>query len=153
MGSTTRHGPGSDNGSTSAAAVSTPTAARIDAPQVSPVSSQGSVAPKSSNGSQANPMSVPSSGTLGMTGADWEEGGVRGVQIVDVFNSGSAQLAGLHKGDVIREINGKSIGSTQDMQGALAAMGPGTRVSIGYLIKTNLGWMPKETTAILATLE
>lgn len=87
--------------------------------------------------------------SLGISGADWEEGGVRGVAIMDVFNNGSAQLAGLHRGDVIVQINGKPVGSVQDLASVLNPMGPGTRVDIDYLIKTNLGWMPKETAAIL----
>jgi hypothetical protein len=138
------------NSTTAAAVTSTPTSApRIDPPQVS----SGSVAPENTVSPQGQVTSAPSSGTLGVTGADWGEGGVRGVQIVDISENGSGHLADLHKGDVLTDINGKRIGSMQELQNVLAPMGPGTRVSIGYLIKTNLGWMPKETVAILAKMD
>jgi PDZ domain len=139
-----------DSGTTSAVASTPVAAARIAPPQVSPISPPGGGAPENRSSSQVTGNSVPPSGILGVAGADWQEGGVRGVQIVDVFENGSGQLARLHKGDVITHINDKSVGSTQDLENVLSTLGPGTRVSISYLIKTNLGWMPKETAAILA---
>ena len=90
---------------------------------------------------------------MGITGADWDQGGIRGVQIVDVFNNGSAHFAGLHKGDIITQINGHDIRSAQFLVRALASMEPGTRVRVGYLVKTDLVWMPRETVAILAKME
>ena len=134
------------------APASSPTsAARLDLPQASPVSSLGSAAPV--NTPQMKETPIPPTGSLGVTGADWGEGGVRGVEIVNVSDNSSAQLAGSHKGDVITDINGKSVSSARDLASVLAPMGPGTRVSIGYFIKTNLGWMPKETAAILAKMD
>ncbi len=143
------NGDRKDSSTVSATIVSTPVAAaRLNPPQLSPVSADRGLGPKDAN--SVGQSSVPPGGVFGMSGTDWEQGGVRGVEIVDVFDNGSAQLAGLRRGDVIREINDKAVGSTQELQSVLAPMEPGTRVSIGYLIKTNLGWMPKETAAILA---
>ena len=66
------------------------------------------------------------SAVLGLSGTDWVENGATGVEILQVFDDSSAQLAGL----------------TQ--------LEPGTQVSIAYLYRSNLGWMPKETIAILS---
>lgn len=95
-------------------------------------------------------VKAPSAGTLGFVGTDWEEGEARGVQINDISDNGSAALAGLQKGDVITELNGKKIRSAQEFTSAVEQIEPGSKVRIVYLLKTNLGWMPKETTAILA---
>ena len=95
-------------------------------------------------------LKSPSAGTLGLVGSDWEEGEVSGVQINEISDDGSVALAGLHKGDVITEVNGKKLRSTQDLSSLLGQIEPGSKVSIVYLVKTNLGWMPKETSAILA---
>ena len=47
-------------------------------------------------------------------------------------------------------INGRRIGSTDDLVAVLAQNGPGSKVILGYRYKSNLGWMPKETLIILA---
>jgi hypothetical protein len=88
-------------------------------------------------------------GVLGVGGADWEQGDSRGVEIVEVADNSAAQLAGLRKGYVITDVNGTHIRSTQDLANVLAQTEPGTRVSIAYLSKSGLGWMPQETVAIL----
>jgi hypothetical protein len=140
-----------EKNNTEAAVASMPSSApSVVPPQVATTSRQGSLSAEPENASQVNETSVPLRGTLGVTGADWEQGGVHGVEIVDVFANGSAQLAGLRKGDVITQIDGKTVTSVQDLASILSQMGPGTRVSIDYLLKTNLGWMPKDTAAILA---
>jgi S1-C subfamily serine protease len=90
---------------------------------------------------------------LGITAANWDQGGIRGVLFVDVFNNGSAHLAGSHKGDIITQVNGRDITSAQFLVRVLASMEPGTTVKIGYLVKTDLVWMPRETVAILAKME
>jgi membrane-associated protease RseP (regulator of RpoE activity) len=102
------------------------------------------------------PASVPAGvtgtsqgGVLGLSGEDWEQGGVRGVEIMEVADDSSSQLAGLRKGYVITDVNGVHVRSAQELGSLLAQMDPGTRVSIGYLFKSNLGWMPQETVAIL----
>jgi len=102
------------------------------------------------NPAPSNSRKTSSGSTLGLVGADWEEGGVRGVQISDVSEGGSAALAGLHKGDVIVEVNGQKVASAQDLSSLTGQMEPGGKVSIAYFVRTNLGWMPKETSAILA---
>jgi S1-C subfamily serine protease len=71
------------------------------------------------------------------------------VKILEVDDNSAAALAGLHAGFVITEIDGEQIGSTEDLAAALAPRGPGTRVYVTYLVRTNLGWMAKQTTVIL----
>jgi len=85
--------------------------------------------------------------TLGISGAHWEEGGVQGLQILEAPANSAAAAAGLHQGDVIAQVNSKSVASSIDLANALADFQPGTSVKIVYFIKTNLGWMPKETVA------
>ena len=96
---------------------------------------------------------APSAGTLGLIGADWEEGETRGVKINEISDNGSLSLAGLHKGDVITELNGKKLGSAQELNSIIGQIEPGSKVSIVYLVKTNLGWIAKETSAIIAKRE
>jgi hypothetical protein len=99
----------------------------------------------------SNPqVEASSGGTLGLVGVDWKEGEARGVQINEISDDGSVALAGLHEGDVITEVNGKKLRSTQDLSSLLAQIEPGSKVNIVYLVKANLGWMPKETSAIVA---
>ena len=89
-------------------------------------------------------------GVLGISGANWEQGGVGGVEILQVSRDSSAGLAGLHVGDVITDVNGKHVSSIQELGDMLAELDAGTKISIGYLIKSQLGWMPKEAVVILA---
>jgi hypothetical protein len=99
----------------------------------------------------ANPQTkTPSRGTLGIVASDWEQSGFMGVEITDISEDGSAALAGLHKGNVITEVNGKKLSSVQDLSSLMGQIEPGTKVSIVYLVRTNLGWMPNEAFAILA---
>jgi len=46
---------------------------------------------------------------------------VKGVVISDVDESGAAAAAGLREGDVIQQINGKPVGTAEDVRGALNA--------------------------------
>lgn len=46
------------------------------------------------------------SGVLGVSGANWMEGGVTGVEIMDVAPGSPAEIAGLHVRDVITDITG-----------------------------------------------
>ena len=89
-------------------------------------------------------------GALGISGANWEQGGIGGVEIIQVSRDSSAGLAGLHVGDVITDVNGKHVGSIQELSDLLAQLDAGTKVSVGYIIKTQLGWMPKDAVVILA---
>jgi PDZ domain len=89
-------------------------------------------------------------GVLGISGANWQQADSMGVEIVGVAPDSAAQLAGLHRGNVIMKVNGRPIHSTQELAAALSENGPGARITIVYLVNTNLGWMPEETAAILA---
>lgn len=103
------------------------------------------------NPNSPNPSVKDLSGaSLGVVGTDWQESEFTGIQITDISEHGSAAQAGLHSGDVITELNGKRLHSTQELSSVLGQIEPGSKVSISYLVKTNLGWMPKETSAILA---
>ena len=84
----------------------------------------------------------------GFSGVDWSYSGFRGVEVLRVSKQSAAENAGLHAGDVIRTVNGKSIGSTQELAATVAQIEAGSTVSIGYMVKTQLGWMPKETTLV-----
>jgi predicted metalloprotease with PDZ domain len=84
------------------------------------------------------------------TRSDWEQDGVRAVEIVSVSESSSAQLAGLRRGYVITQVNGVKVRSTQELDNVLARLQPGSRVSIGYFFRSNLGWMPTEAVVILS---
>jgi S1-C subfamily serine protease len=86
---------------------------------------------------------------LGVLGSDWQEQGVKGVEIVNVLDGSSANVARLQKGEIITNVNGNRIASTDDLASLLSQMEPGTRVTIGYLYKSNLGWMPVSAVAIL----
>jgi S1-C subfamily serine protease len=61
-----------------------------------------------------------------------------------------AEIAGLHVHEVITDVNGKKIRSTDDLADVLGQNGPGSKITVGYIFKSNLGWMPKETLIILA---
>jgi len=89
-------------------------------------------------------------GTLGISGADWEQGGVKGVQVLEVSQDSSAALAGLHVGYVITQVNGKRVRSIQELADVLTGLDAGAKTSIVYLVSTNLGWMPSEAVVILA---
>jgi membrane-associated protease RseP (regulator of RpoE activity) len=97
-----------------------------------------------------HPVKALSGGTLGVVASDWRQGDFRAVEIIDISEDGSAALVGLRKGDVITEVNGKKLESAQELNSVVGQMEPGSKVNIVYLVKTNLGWVPKETSAILA---
>jgi hypothetical protein len=88
-------------------------------------------------------------GVLGVLCRNWTEGDFRGVEIVDVIPASSAELAGLQKRNVITDINGSRIQSMNDMTMLVNGLPPGSRISIGYLYKSNIGWMPQSAVAIL----
>jgi hypothetical protein len=91
-----------------------------------------------------------SHGCLGILGSDWQEQGAMGVEIVKVLEGSSAEIAGLHQGEVITDVNGVNVHSTQDLSNILSKMEPGTRVNVSYLYKSNIGWMPQAAVAILS---
>jgi len=89
-------------------------------------------------------------GVLGVAGENWSESGMAGVKILEVAENSSAASAGLHIGNVITEMDGSPIHTTDDLAAALTQRGPGSRVNVTYLFRTNLGWMAKQTSLILA---
>ncbi len=100
--------------------------------------------------SQSSPGPVASkAGVLGVVGETWTQDEFGGVRIEDVAERSAAQIAGLRIGYVITEINGKRIVSTEDLAAELAKHGPGERIHVVYLVKTNLGWMPDKASVIL----
>ncbi|SRR6266550_2591583 len=100
--------------------------------------------------SPAGGSSASKAGVLGVAGENWSEGGMAGVKILEVAENSSAASAGLHMGNVITEMDGSPIHTTDDLAAALTQRGPGSRVNVTYLFRTNLGWMAKQTSLILA---
>jgi len=94
--------------------------------------------------------SAPIPGGLGISGANWVENDFKGVEIIGVSPRSPAEIAGLHAHDVITEVDGQRIQTTEDLAKVLSQLAAGTQISLGYILKTNLGWMPKETTIILS---
>ena len=76
---------------------------------------------------------------LGASGTNWEQGGVRGVEILGIAPDSAAEVSGLHTGDVITDVNGRKIRSTQDLAGVLVQNGPGRRISVGLYVQEQLG--------------
>jgi hypothetical protein len=64
-----------------------------------------------------------------------------GAEIARIAPDSAAEAAGFHVGDVIRSVNGKRVRSTADFETALATQAPGSKIALGYLFHTNLGWM------------
>jgi hypothetical protein len=95
----------------------------------------------------------PKPGVLGVFGENWSQDSFGGVRIIEIAENSAADLAGLRVGYVITEIDGKRILSTNDLTAELAKHSPGTRITIVYLVHTNLGWMPQKASAILAIAE
>jgi len=120
-------------------------------PETAPQNPPEKPAPAKSTSSHTalRETSPSKAGVLGISGENWADGGMQGVRITEVSTGSSAELAGLRGGFVITELDARRIASTDDLAAALAQRGPGTRVHVTYLIRTNLGWMPKETTVIL----
>jgi hypothetical protein len=110
--------------------------------------------PAKSESASTLPMAVtiqtPKAGVLGVTGANWSERGASGVEILDIALDSPADIAGLHVHEVITDVNGRRIRSTQDLAAMLAQNEPGSKITLGYIFRSNLGWMPKEEVIILA---
>ena len=75
---------------------------------------------------------------LGIGLGDWAEGAVEGLSVVSVSPGGPAEQSGLRSGDMLTTINGESLAadsgqeSYERLREALAAVKPGSDVSIGY---------------------
>jgi hypothetical protein len=112
-----------------------------------PVSAPITTSPTSDTASSNSSGERP--GILGVSGANWSEAGFAGIEIVDIMAGSAAEHAGLHPGYVITDLNGKNIRSTEELAAALAENGPGSQVIIGYIFRSNLGWMPGTTSVVL----
>lgn len=111
---------------------------------------KGSTVKTPTGHSSGGDPSPSKAGVLGVAGENWAESGISGVKILEVAENSSAASAGLRVGNVITELDGALIHTTDDLAGALAQRGPGSRVNLTYLFRTNLGWMAKQTSLILA---
>ena len=67
---------------------------------------------------------------LGLEIQDLEEG--KGVKILDVDEETPAAKAGLQKGDVISEVDGKPIGSVDDLKSKVKDLKEGESIKITY---------------------
>ncbi len=74
---------------------------------------------------------------LGVTTAGTDQGDLgsttTGVELQDVEAGGPAARAGLRAGDVITELNGFQVTTTDGLIAAIHYYAPGTKVTIGYL--------------------
>ena len=66
-------------------------------------------------------------------GNDVELGTVTGVYIEKIYDTSAAEEAGLEKGDVITEFDGKKVSKMSELQEAIAQHRPGDKVTIKYL--------------------
>lgn len=64
---------------------------------------------------------------------DKDYGTLDGVYVSDVVDGGGAIAAGLKKGDIITEINGKRIKTMAELQETIAQYSPGDKVSVSYI--------------------
>lgn len=106
---------------------------------------------QSASTSDSSRHSLERRGVLGIEGADWEQGDARGVEVIDVSPDSAAEIAGLKKGNVITNVNGVRVRSNQELAEILGQLEPGSRVSISYIFKSNLGWMPAADTVAILT--
>jgi len=61
------------------------------------------------------------------------QGDVAGAQVSEVRSGAPAASAGLQAGDVITSVDGKSVGSVQELQSAIDTRKPGDSVRLGYV--------------------
>jgi hypothetical protein len=118
-------------------------------PQVGEVSERAPLSAPDTPEAPANTTPTSGPGILGVSGANWNQQGFAGVEIVDIMAGSAAADAGLHPGYVITDLNGKHLHSTEELAAALAENGPGSQVSIDYIFKSNLGWMPGSASVVL----
>lgn len=68
-----------------------------------------------------------------------------GIMVVDVVEGSPAQMAGLEKGNIIAEVDGKPIGGTYDLYSIIRSHKPGDEITITYVSEGKTS----ETRAIL----
>ncbi len=88
--------------------------------------------------------SVPSLGLTTATRANM------GAQITEVTSGGVAERAYLHVGDVINAVDGRPVKTTMELAAALSNRTPGSKIRIGYMLSTGLGYFTKEVIVIPA---
>lgn len=82
---------------------------------------------------------------LGLSASEAESGGA---QVRKVVPGSLAAFAGLHAGDVINSIDGKSVRTPMELAAQLSEHKPGDKIKIGYLVN---GYWQGETVVILPT--
>ncbi len=75
----------------------------------------------------------------------------KGVIVADVVKQGPAEQAGLKRGDIIQTLDGKDIENAGELSRRIAALKPGTEVSLGLIrngkplaVKVKLGTLPSK---------
>jgi S1-C subfamily serine protease len=61
-----------------------------------------------------------------------------GAEISEIASGSVADHAGLHVGDVINSIDGKAIGTPARLEAELSNRVPGTKIRVGYMVRTSL---------------
>jgi hypothetical protein len=69
---------------------------------------------------------------LGIRVATYENGGA---QIVEIAPGRPAALAAMHVGDVINELDGKTVRNAMELIAALKDQAPGAKIKLGYLLR------------------
>lgn len=133
------------------APASVPTPA--SAPELPPLGGVNSTATNNADSDEsASQAEVTTSGVLGISGANWMEDRVRGVEILEVAPDSAAEAADLRTGYVITGISGRHIHSTEDLATILSQSSPGSTVLVEYLFPSNLGWLPSHAYVVLTNL-
>jgi membrane-associated protease RseP (regulator of RpoE activity) len=83
-------------------------------------------------------MSVPSLGLFVKTRLGL------GAEVTGVARGSAAERSGLQVGNIITQIDGKKVQTIRDVSTALENRAPGSEVRLGWIFRTNLGWMPAE---------
>jgi len=82
--------------------------------------------------------------SFGLVARTSEDAQIPGAEILYVTPDSPAEAAGLQAGYVIDKVNGKRLKNIIDFNRELAERESKTRVRIGYMFRTNLGWMGAE---------
>lgn len=72
-----------------------------------------------------------------------------GIYITQVFDHTPAKEAGIHKGDILLEIDGYTVGKMSDLTEVLSYYKVGDKVAAKLMTRTNDGYQPYETTVTL----
>lgn len=72
-----------------------------------------------------------------------------GIYITQVFDHTPAKDAGIHKGDILLEIDGYTVGKMSDLTEVLSYYKIGDKVTAKLMTRTNNGYQPYETTVTL----